>query len=145
MLCRIQKSDANNHHKSEEIRERHPGASPVTSKHRLHEFDSDLSHFFYIIKKEDLRETMEDLLSNMVDDRVYNRFEGVLADTNMVCTILSVTKVTLYKYIDAGIIPFESREGRSEYKFRLSDILKIDLKELRRRMRYNLIDINKKR
>ncbi|MBD3329464.1 hypothetical protein GF357_03150 [Candidatus Dojkabacteria bacterium] len=99
----------------------------------------------FVLNEQDLRKTMEEILGTMADDRIYNRFEGVLIDTNMTCTILSVTKVTLYKYIDAGLIPFESREGRSEYKFRLSEILKADVKEIQRRLRYNLRDISRKR
>lgn len=92
----------------------------------------------YQVSAKDMETAIRETISEQVEQKVYNRFEAVLVDSNTVCDILSITKVTLYKYIKIGAIPYEDRNGRAEYKFRLSDILRIDLSEIRRRIKYEL-------
>lgn len=92
----------------------------------------------YQVSGQDFKQAIQEAISDEVEQKIYNRFEAVFVDSNTVCDILSITKVTLYKYVKAGIIQHEDRQGRSEYKFRLSDILRIDLAEARRKLRYSL-------
>lgn len=91
----------------------------------------------YKLSQKDFQEVIETTLAKQVEDKIFNRFEHVFIDTKTVCNILKISDRTLYTYVKNKVIDVEQN---GENKFRLSEILKINMPELRKKLRYS--DIN---
>lgn len=96
------------------------------------------SKIIYEVTEDTLTRVINTTLDSLNEQKIYNRFEGVLINSSAVCQILGISTVTMHKYIKAGALLPEPRVGSQDLRFRLSEILKIDLLELRRKLRYNL-------
>lgn len=92
----------------------------------------------YQLSEEDFTRAIHGAISEQVEDKIYNRFENTIVDAKAACQILSISSDSLYKYVHAGEINCEPRSGRSDYRFRLSELLKADIKSIRRKLRYEL-------
>jgi hypothetical protein len=90
----------------------------------------------YEVSGEDLKRAIQETISEQVEQKIYNRFEGTIVDAKAACQILGVSPDSLYKYVAAGEIACEPRNGRSDYRFRLSELLKVNITEIRRKLRY---------
>jgi hypothetical protein len=92
----------------------------------------------YQVSGDDFKEAIREAISEEVEQKVYNRFEGTVVDARAACQILNISPDSLYKYVHAGEINCEPRSGRSDYRFRLSELLKADITRIRRKLRYSL-------
>ena len=97
----------------------------------------------YKLSKEDFQSVIEETLASQIEEKVYNRFEHVIIDTKTACNILKISDRTLYSYIKSKMIDVEPKVVGGENRFRLSEILKVNIPNLRKQLRYgNLIKSN---
>lgn len=90
----------------------------------------------YQVSGEDFKTAIREAISEEVEQKIYNRFENTIVDAKAACQILGISPDSLYKYVQAGEINCEPRNGRSDYRFRLSELLKADIVLIRRKLRY---------
>jgi hypothetical protein len=90
----------------------------------------------YQLSEEDFTTAIRGAISEQVEQKIYNRFTNTIVDAKAACQILGISSDSLYKYVQAGEINCEPRNGRSDYRFRLSELLKADIPHIRRKLRY---------
>lgn len=90
----------------------------------------------YQVSGEDFKTAIREAISDEVEQKIFNRFEGTIVDAKAACQILGISPDSLYKYVQAGEITHEPRSGRSDYRFRLSELLKVNIAVIRRKLRY---------
>ncbi len=85
------------------------------------------------IGQDEMEAAIRTTLKELQEDAVYGRFSERLVGVNTVADIHGVSRDTVIRYINDGlIIP----EKRGHYKFWLSDVLQFDFKQLRKQLRY---------
>ena len=94
------------------------------------------SKIIYELSEEDFQSAIEKVLSSHIEKKIYNKFESVIIDSKTACHILQISMPTLRKYILAGELWPEPKSTNDKILFRLSDILKADVSEIKKKLRY---------
>lgn len=85
---------------------------------------------------EDLQKLISDEVANAKFKAMLNRYSNVLVGTSDVAHIHAVNERTVLNYIKDGlIVPEEKVSENDHHRFRLSDVLMLDFKELRKQLR----------
>jgi hypothetical protein len=58
----------------------------------------------YEVSGEDLKRAIQETISEQVEQKIYNRFEGTIVDAKAACQILGVSPDSLYKYVGVSFI-----------------------------------------
>lgn len=67
------------------------------------------------------------------EESIIEKYYGVIIPTSMVALIHDVNPSTVCRYVQRGLIPIVERSSsKGNYKFRLSEILKLDFTKLRK-------------
>lgn len=67
------------------------------------------------------------------EESIIDKYYGVLIPTAWVALIHEVDPSTVCRYVQRGLIPIVDRSSsRGNYKFRLSEVLKLDFNKLRK-------------
>lgn len=83
---------------------------------------------------------LRNLLAQEIAKLQYNpdKFENVIVPADWFCKIHNISKITLQRWIDQGVITPESEAGK-HHKFSLAYILKFDVAAIKRRRNKQLI------
>lgn len=66
-------------------------------------------------------------------ESVIEKFYNVIVPTSWVALIHEVDQSTVCRYVQRGLIPIEDRSSsKGNYKFRFSEVLKLDFNKLRK-------------
>lgn len=98
----------------------------------------------YKLSQRDFAEVIEKTLTQQVEDKIFNRFEGITINAKTACKIMNITNPTMHTYIKAGILIPEDRVSGGDIYFSLAQILKFDKLKAYRQIRYgntNLIKL----
>lgn len=88
----------------------------------------------YNVSKKELIEAMHEMQATEIEDKILNKFYNVIVGTNVVAEIHKVSEKTVLNYVNDGLIEHEPRVGKI-YKFRLSQVLRIDFGQLKKQLR----------
>lgn len=83
----------------------------------------------YEVGADDLKQALSEVVREQVEDKVYNRFYNAFVDCKTIGTIHNLSQNTVTRYIQDGILTPEP----GTKKFRLSEILKLDLTTIKHR------------
>lgn len=85
---------------------------------------------------EDLQKLISDEVAKAKFQAMLNRYSNVLVGTQDVAHIHAVNERTVLNYIKDGlIVPEEKVSENDHHRFRLSDVLMLDFKDLRKQLR----------
>lgn len=88
---------------------------------------------------EDLQKIINTEIANIKLEAYLNRFENVLVKVSDIAHIHNVSTTTVRNYIKDGLISSEMQVQDSDnLQFRLSYVLTLDFKELRKQLRFKL-------
>lgn len=82
----------------------------------------------YEVGHEDLSLVVENIVKSM-NQNAFDKFYNVFIDGQAAAQILTISPRTLTRYINDGILTPDS--GVKKYQFRLSEVLKIDLTNIK--------------
>ena len=85
----------------------------------------------YKVTKSDL----ESFLTGEVEQKIYNRFDAVIVDFDATCQILCISKNTLLKYINEGVLTPEPRFKNEKILFKLSHLMRADIKQIKKTLK----------
>jgi len=88
----------------------------------------------YNVSKKELIEAMHEMQATEIESKILNKFYNVIVGTSVVAEIHNVSEKTVLNYVSDGLIEHEPRTGKN-FKFRLSQVLRIDFPELKKRLR----------
>jgi len=93
----------------------------------LHDMDPDSLERLFEAKAEQLMK--------------YNpeKFYSVIIDASMFCHIHKISKVTIQRWVDQGVLIPEEREKNGQLKFRLSEVLKFNVDAIKRKRNKHFI------
>lgn len=84
----------------------------------------------------DLQKLISDEVAKAQFKAMLNKFSNVLVGTKDVAKFHNVNERTVLNYINDGLlIPEEKVSENDHHRFRLSDVLMIDFKELKKQLR----------
>jgi len=97
----------------------------------------------YKLSQRDFQEVIENTLAKQIEDKIYNRFEGVTINAKTACHILRISNPTMHTYIKNGYLVPEDRVSGGDLYFSLSQILKFNKVEVQKHLRYSNTIITK--
>lgn len=85
---------------------------------------------------DDLQKLISDEVAKAKFQAMLNRYSNILVGTKDVAKFHNVNERTVLNYIDDGlIVPEEKVSENDHHRFRLSDVLMLDFKDLRKQLR----------
>ncbi len=85
----------------------------------------------YQIEREDLKEEIREL----AEEAALAKFEDRMVGVNTVADIHGVSRDTVIRRIEDGMIIPETDKGE-HYKFKLSEVLKMDFRKMKKQLRF---------
>lgn len=90
------------------------------------------------IEPNELAKLIEEATRKITGPYNPERFSTVMVPVDWVCKIHSISRNTAYRWIKQGILVPET-DSSEDIKFRLSEVLTLDLKAIKRKRNKNLI------
>ena len=84
----------------------------------------------YEMTPETLKEAIKQAQSEVLADVLLSRYEGRKIKTSSAAQVLGISLESIYKYVDAGWLLPEEREGRN-YSFDLRYLLEFNIKGIK--------------
>ena len=98
----------------------------------------------YKLSQKDFVEAIEKTLAKQVEEKIYNRFEGIVINAKTACHILRISNPTMHAYMKGGFLIPEDRVSGGDLYFSLSHILKFNKSEVQKHIRYsNTLNLTK--
>lgn len=79
---------------------------------------------------------LDEFMTRQAEEKIFNRFEARIVNSFTACDVLGISMSTLHRYIKAGLLEPETRAIHEDIKFRLSYLLKINVSQLQKKLRY---------
>ena len=87
----------------------------------------------YEVKEEELRSAISSELKLLTENSAFAKFEERIVGVNTIADIHGISRDTVIRYIKDGLISPLNEVGH--YKFKLSEVLKMDFKKMKRRLK----------
>lgn len=94
----------------------------------------------YELSEADFKTALKEVLSQQVEDKILNRYEAITVDSSAACQILRISRPTLQRYIEAGLLEANQEAPGHALYFSLSYLLRINKKDLKSRYRNKVLN-----
>lgn len=89
----------------------------------------------YQLDSTDLKKFFNEELAKKEVESFLSRFNNVFVSPEDVANFHGINKATVYNYVNDGLLIPEQREKNELVRFRLSEALRFDFKQLRKQLR----------